>query len=108
MLVFISAAQEVQNVLVSSDPFANEFPLALATFLFLLRKPKDRKLSHPVIPSRKKKMQTGQPSHPELHRIDSCLAHTLTFVLVSAAVDEDQKTNFKLNSNPIGIIYFCN
>lgn len=98
MVVLISAAQEVQNVLLWCDlihPFSTEFPLALATFLFLLRQPKDRKCSHPVIPQ--KKRQTGQPSHPELQRLYSCLAHTVALVLVSAAADEDHKENFKLN-----------
>lgn len=58
VLILISAAREVHNVLwslVRFDPFWTAFPLALATFLFLLRQPKDRKCSHPVIPQKKKK-----------------------------------------------------
>lgn len=91
--------------LVWFDPFSTEFPPALATFLVLLRQPKERKCSHPVIPQ--KKRQTGQPSHPELHTINSCLAHAVTFVSVSAAEDENHKGNFLLNWHAVRIIYFC-
>lgn len=89
--------RKCSNVLLWCDLIHSRVSAGSGNFPVPAEAAKGQEVQSSSHPQGKKNKKPGQPSHPELHRINSCLAHTVTFVLVSAAADEAHKENFKLN-----------